>query len=255
MDVIGGQGHEGPVGPVVVVTTMPLPDDARADLSALLGPEYVVVDIKKAPTSANVVLTTVLTDRALQALRRLFPRARVLASELHDLGRGISYPGPVTRALEAGPDGYFVAHGLASLSGIVRQEARLQLAGSTTPSPLTVDGRLARVPADPAPAAPAPDEEGGQVVWLEEPGNGPAPEGHTLERRYVDDLVAALLGTSEPRKSPLWASVVAEAAAHLARERQTTVVVDVSDLPAATRAQLRVHTGSARVRQTSWPPR
>jgi hypothetical protein len=256
VDDPGGRGQRGPV---VVVTTMPLSDDARADLSALLGPDYVVVDIKKAPASANIVLTTVVSPRTLGSLRGLFPHARILLTELHDHGRGISYPGPLTRALESAPDGYFFAQGIESLPDIVQSEARLQLAGSTRPTPPVIDTGTAHVTTDPAPHRPAPDQaqdpdpDPGAVLWLEAATDAPAPAGHLLDRRYVDEAVAALLGTSEPRKSSLWAVMVAEAAVHLARERRTTVVVDVTDLPEAPRAQLRLHVGSERLRQSSWP--
>jgi hypothetical protein len=251
VDDPGGSGQDGPV---VVVTTMPLPDDARADLSSLLGPSYVVVDVKSAPGSANIVLTTVVSERTLRALRTLFPHARILLAELHDLGRGISYPGPITRALESAPDGYFVAHGIESLQRIVQSEARLQLSGSTRPTPPMIDTGTGRVPADPTPLRPARDPDSGAVLWLEVATDDPKADGHVLDCRYVDEAVAALLGTSEPRKSSLWAAMVAEAAVHLARERRTTVVVDVSELPGATRAQLRVHVGSERVGQSTWPP-
>ena len=58
---------------------------------------------------------------------------------LHDRGRDIRYAGPITRALETGPDGYFVAHGIEALPPIVRSEARLQLSGSTRPTPPVID--------------------------------------------------------------------------------------------------------------------
>lgn len=248
MDDLEGLGHHGPV---VVVTTMPLSDDARADLSALLGPDYVVVDIKKAPASANIVLTTVVSDRTLGALRTLFPHARILLAELHDLQRDIRYPGPITRVLEAAPDGYFVAHGIESLPAIVQSEARLQLSGSTRPTPPMIDTGSTRVPTAPTPLGPTPDPDHGRVLWWESATDESTPDGHLLDRRHVDEAVTALLGTSEPRKSSLWVTFLAEAAVHLARQRRTTVVVDVSDLPEATRAQLRVHVGSERLRQPS----
>jgi hypothetical protein len=244
----------GQNGPVVVVTTMPLSADARADLSALLGPDYVLLDIKKAPASANIVLTTVVSKQLLGSLRTLFPHARILLTELHDPQRGISYPGPITLALEAAPDGYFVAHGIEALPSIVESEARLQLTGSTRPTPPIIDTATTRAPTDPTPLRPAPDPDQGAVLWLEAATDEPAPDGHWLDRRHVDEAVAALLGTSEPRKSSLWVAMLAETAVHVARERRATVVVDVSDLPEATRAQLRVHVGSERLRQSGWPP-
>jgi hypothetical protein len=247
----------GGTGPVVVVTTMPLSADARADLSELLGPDYVILDVKKAPTSANIVLTTVVSERMLESLRLLFPQARILFTELHDRRRDIRYAGPVTRALETGPDGYFVAHGIEALPPIVRSEARLQLSGNTRPTPPVIDS-AAPVPTAPPPPGPAPGADQaadqGAVIWREAVTPEPVPAGQWLDRRPVDTAVATLLGTSEPRKSPLWTVMLAKTAVHMARDG-VSVVVDVSDLPETTRAQLRLHVGAEQVTQSSWPPR
>jgi hypothetical protein len=244
----------GANGPVVVETTMPLSADARADLSELLGPDYVILDIKTAPTSANIVLTTVVSERMLGSLRGLFPQARILFTELHDRGRDIRYAGPITRALETGPDGYFVAHGIEALPPIVRSEARLQLSGSTRPTPPVIDSAAAPAPTDPTEPGPVRLAGEGAVIWREALTSEPDPAGRRLDRTPVDTAVATLLGTSEPRKSPLWAVVLAKTAVHLARDG-TTVVVDVSDLPDATRAQLRLHVAGEQIGQSSWPPR
>ncbi|GEP40440.1 hypothetical protein NPS01_41030 [Nocardioides psychrotolerans] len=144
----------GAGGAIVVATTMPLSDEARADLSELLGPDYVVVDIKRAPPTTNIVLTTVVSGQLIGSLRGLFPQARILLTELHDVARGIRYAGPVTRVLDTGPDGYFVSHDLESLSPIVQQEARLQLTGSGRQSAPMLGGTPM---SEPSPAqAPAP---------------------------------------------------------------------------------------------------
>ncbi|MEO5662432.1 MAG: HIT domain-containing protein [Nocardioides sp.] len=125
---------------VVVVTAMPLSKQARADLSDLLGDGYLVVDIKEAPSTANILLTPVVSGNLLGALRAEFPDARILYTELHDDGYGISFPGPVSRIAAKGPDGYFVAHALESLSPIVQSEARLQLSGSKQQTLLQLGG-------------------------------------------------------------------------------------------------------------------
>lgn len=234
---------------------MPLSADARSDLSQMLGDGYVVIDIKKAPPTANVVLTTVVNERTLGALRGLFPHARILLTEFHDRARGIDYPGPISRALDACPDGYFVAHGLESLPAIVQSEARLQLSGSTRPTRPMIDVDGHRAAAPPGPLWPPVTRDDGGIIWVNDPDpSHPVPEGLVLELEHLDHAVAGLLQTSEPRVSPLWASLVAEAAVHLAREQKTDVLVDVTGLTTATRAQLRVHATSERVRQTKWPP-
>lgn len=235
---------------------MPLSADARSDLSEMLGDGYVVVDIKKAPSTANVVLTTVVSERMLGSLRGLFPHARILFTEFHDPGRGIDYPGPISRALEACPDGYFVAHGLESLPTIVQSEARLQLSGSTRPTQPMIDlgGRREAAPA--GTLWPPVNLDAGGIIWVDgdlDPSHG-VPQGLVLELEHLDHAVAGVLHTSRPRTSSLWASLVAETAVYLARDKKTDVLVDVTGLTTATRAQLRVHAASERVRQTNWPP-
>ncbi|WP_309650263.1 nuclear transport factor 2 family protein [Nocardioides sp.] len=143
---------------IVVATTMPLSDTARADLSAQLGPGYVVVDIKKAPPTTNIVLTTVVSGQLIGVLRATFPEARILLTELHDAERGIRYAGPVTRVMDTGPDGYFVTHDLESLSPIVQQEAQLQLTGSTRRSAPMLGGRPMSEPVS-EPAGVLPERE------------------------------------------------------------------------------------------------
>lgn len=125
---------------VVVVTAMPLSAEARSDLSEMLGDGYVVVDIKQAPSTANILLTPVVSGNLLGFLRLQFPDARILFTELRDDGYGISFPGPLSRIAAKGPDGYFVAHALDALSPIVQSEARLQLSGSTKQTFLQIGG-------------------------------------------------------------------------------------------------------------------
>ncbi|MCY1137055.1 hypothetical protein OWR29_03530 [Actinoplanes sp. Pm04-4] len=235
---------------VVVATTMPLSAQARADLSRMLGDGYIVLDIKEAPTTANIVLTTVVSARTLGSLRGLFPDARILLTEFDDHDRGIQYPGPITRALEGGPDGYYVAHGLEALPAIVENESRLQLAGSTRPSPPMIDTGP-REPVERRAVLWPPVESGhGSIVWTQ---GTDAADGLTLDLKFLDDAVAGLLRTNEPRATGLWASLVAETAVHLARTTDTDILVDVTGLSPATLAQLEVHVSSERINHGSRP--
>lgn len=114
---------------------MPLSSQARADLSELLGDGYVVLDIRKAPSSANIVLTPVVSGHLLPALRQRYPHARILFTELVDDGRGIDFRGPLSRIVENGPDRYFIASRLESVAPVIQSEARLQLTGNRAPRP------------------------------------------------------------------------------------------------------------------------
>jgi hypothetical protein len=222
---------------VVVVTAMPLSAGARAELSAMLGPGYTVVDIKAAPSTANIVLTPVVSGQLLGALRGTFPEARILYTELHDDARGISFTGPLTRVVEKGPDGYFVAHDLDALSPVVQAEARLQLGGATRGTPLT----LSSTPGDPEPD-PSPDSQAPEgpatVHWLDS-STAHAPAGRRLDLDRIDALVANVTGTGQPRRDLLWPAVVAECVVRLAEEGEH-VLVDVTGLEPAIRAELEV---------------
>ena len=136
---------------VVVATAMPLSKEARADLSEMLGGNYLVVDIKDAPTTANLLLSPVVSGNALAALRGMFPEARILFTELSDDGYGIDFGGPLSRIAAHGPDGYFVAHALESLAPIVHSEAVLQLTGSRQQTLLQISGPAAEPTNEPAP--------------------------------------------------------------------------------------------------------
>lgn len=136
---------------VVVATAMPLSKEARADLSEMLGGGYLVVDIKDAPSSANLLLSPVVSGNALGTLRGMFPEARILFTELTDDGYGIDFKGPLSRIAAHGPDGYFVAHALESLTPIVQSEAHLQLTGSKQQTLLQIGGASKEANPDPVP--------------------------------------------------------------------------------------------------------
>ncbi|MFD9738370.1 hypothetical protein [Umezawaea sp. NPDC059074] len=90
----------------VVATAMKLSSSARASLSTRLGPDYIVLDMNAAPKSADVLLTPPVSPQLIGGLRSLFPKARVVVTELEDEEFGISYQGPVRRLLDAGADSY-----------------------------------------------------------------------------------------------------------------------------------------------------
>lgn len=243
---------DGATNPVLVVTAMPLSRAARADLSELLGSDYVVVDIKTAPTSANILLTPVVSVQLLGTLRRMFPEARILFTELHDHAYGIELSGPLSRVAAKGPDGYFLANALDGVAPIVRAEARLQLAGSKQRTPPRIGPAHDEV--EPLRPHLAGDDATGAVIWIREPFDGMSPPpGRWLDLDLVDDVVRGLLATPEPRESPLWAALVAESAEHLAREGGETTLVDVSGLTPIILAELQIRVASALVPSAHWP--
>ncbi|MEV0234042.1 hypothetical protein [Nonomuraea sp. NPDC050786] len=90
----------------VVATAMKLSRSARVSLSTQLGPDYVVLDMHAAPTTADVLLTPPVSPQLIASLRSMFPKARVIITEIEDHELGVDYSGPVRRLLEAGAEAY-----------------------------------------------------------------------------------------------------------------------------------------------------
>ncbi|MET7336777.1 hypothetical protein [Nonomuraea sp. NPDC005650] len=90
----------------VVATAMKLSASARVSLSTQLGPDYVVLDMHAAPTTADVLLTPPVSPQLIASLRSMFPKARVIITEIDDDELGVNYYGPVRRLLDAGAEAY-----------------------------------------------------------------------------------------------------------------------------------------------------
>lgn len=84
----------------------------RDRLSALLGVDWEVLDIRSAPPTADVVLVGRCSPQALIGLRRDFPNARVIVAEL----AGEPEAPDVCRCLSAGAAGHVVVRGVADLA-------------------------------------------------------------------------------------------------------------------------------------------
>lgn len=97
---------ETPEGVTVVATAMKLSDAARRRLSDEFGSEYIVLDLHDAPPTTDVLLLHPVSPQLLGRLRGDFPQARVIITEIEDDELDISYPGPVSRLLDAGASAY-----------------------------------------------------------------------------------------------------------------------------------------------------
>ncbi|PZG11734.1 hypothetical protein C1J01_34455 [Nonomuraea aridisoli] len=130
----------------VVATAMELSTAARVALGTQLGADYVVLDMHAAPTTTDVLLVPPGSPQLIGALRAMFPKARVIVTEIEDHELGVQYHGPVRRLLDAGADAYLPP---ATLPLLARQldytlnpgreltgEApmRLQIAPTVTPA-------------------------------------------------------------------------------------------------------------------------
>ncbi|HET9633689.1 MAG TPA: hypothetical protein VFP73_14910, partial [Terrabacter sp.] len=82
-----------PDGVTVVATATKLSDAARRRLSDELGPDYIVLDLLKAPPTADVLLTHPVSPQLLGSLRGMFPDARIIVTEIEDEELGVSQPG------------------------------------------------------------------------------------------------------------------------------------------------------------------
>ncbi|MGC5012909.1 hypothetical protein ACLQ2R_19275 [Streptosporangium sp. DT93] len=146
-------GEQAPIdhdGVTVVATAMKLSASARRALSSRLGPDYVVLDMHAAPTTADVLLTPPVSPQLIAGLKSMFPKARVIVTEIEDDELGVDYHGPVRRLLDAGAEAYLPP---ATIPRLARQLdhtlTRLrQVTGDTT------------APAELEPATRPPDDNG-----------------------------------------------------------------------------------------------
>ncbi|TCC24387.1 hypothetical protein [Kribbella sindirgiensis] len=259
--------EQGSGSTVLVVTAMRLSKTARAELSELLGPGYTVVDMRSAPSTANIVLAPVSSPMAVAILRGEFPQARILFTELQDDERGINLAGPLSRIVAQAPDGYFVAQSLDALGPVIQSEARLQLAGSTGRTPLTLSLTTGlplpqqapdQHPLDETEVAGSPVQEATDTVaattvrWVDR-ASGSAPPGRWLDLEPIDALVARLVGTDEPRQDVLWAALTAECVVRLADDLPEDLLVDIAGLEPTIRAELQIRIASEQIPQTTWP--
>ena len=153
-----------------LVVAFPLGDDAVAVLADRLGSGFAVRDIRADGPAADMVLAPPSSPQLIGHLRKQFPGALVVITELEDLLHGVDLGGPVSRALDAGADAYYVAkstEALGTFLGALPLAGREALAGQDQPVALgtaaEVDDLVARVrevvTPEPAPARrsdPAP---------------------------------------------------------------------------------------------------
>ncbi|UOX89996.1 hypothetical protein MUY14_05000 [Amycolatopsis sp. FBCC-B4732] len=124
----------------VVATAMKLSESARSSLSDKLGPDYIVLDMKSAPKSVDVLLVPPISPQLIGSFRAMFPKARVIITEIEDSELGVSYQGPVRRLLNAGADSYLPPSTIPRLAEhLDRTVTHLnQLTGDAVP-PLTIE--------------------------------------------------------------------------------------------------------------------
>ncbi|MEV4180895.1 hypothetical protein AB0J28_05560 [Streptosporangium canum] len=133
----------------VVATAMKLSKAARMSLSTQLGADYIVLDMLAAPATADVLLAPPGSPQLIASLRSMFPKARIVITEIEDHELGVKYQGPVRRLLNAGADAYLPA---TSVPRLARQ------LDYTLTHGLQLTGGIA-TPREIAPATEPPDPE------------------------------------------------------------------------------------------------
>ena len=135
-----------------LVVAFPLGDDAVAVLGDRLGSGFAVRDIRADGPPPDIVLAPPSSPQLIGHLKRQFPDAIVVITELEDLLRGVDLGGPVSRALDAGADAYYVAkstEALGTFLGALPLTGREALAGQAQPVALgtasEIDDLVARV--------------------------------------------------------------------------------------------------------------
>ena len=107
-------------GVTVVATAMRLSKAVRARLSEEFGDDYLVIDMKQAPPTVDVLLVPPGTPQLVHCLRDMFPDARVVVTEIEDDELGVSYAGQVGRMLDAGASAYLPPRPIAQVAAGVR---------------------------------------------------------------------------------------------------------------------------------------
>jgi len=149
-----------------LVVAFPLGDDAVAVLADRLGRGFAVRDIRADGPAPDIVLAPPGSPQLIGHLKREYPDAIVVITELEDLGRGVKLGGPVSRSLDAGADAYYVAkstEALGTFLGALPLAGREALAAQDQPVALgtagEIDDLVARVRevVRPEPATRRPD--------------------------------------------------------------------------------------------------
>ncbi|MGY6651965.1 hypothetical protein ACXIZN_07310 [Amycolatopsis sp. TRM77291] len=129
----------------VVATAMKLSATARNALSERLGPGYLVLDLRSAPPTVDVLLVPPGSPQLIGNFRALYPKARIVLTEIEDAELGVKYEGPVRRLLDAGAEAYLPSSTIPRLAEqLDRTMSRLNQLTGDSPVPLTIEGQGGR---------------------------------------------------------------------------------------------------------------
>lgn len=146
-----------------VVITFPLSRAAVEDLGTNLDDDVELVDVRAADGTEEAVLVPSSSRQLIGKIRDAFPDSILLIVEVEDSDHGLELGGQVTRSLDAGADGYYVARSLDQLAGVIDHALGSGTASTHQPVELatpqeddlaSILDRLIHVRADEAPATP-----------------------------------------------------------------------------------------------------
>ncbi|OLZ59071.1 hypothetical protein [Amycolatopsis keratiniphila] len=124
----------------VVATAMKLSASARDSLSERLGPGYLVLDLHSAPPTVDVLLVPPASPQLIGNFRALYPKARIVITEIEDAELGVKYEGPVRRLLDAGAEAYLPSSTIPRLAEqLDRTMTQLNQLTDGTPASLTIE--------------------------------------------------------------------------------------------------------------------
>ncbi len=103
-----------------VVVAFPLTPSALEALTAALGSDFDVMDIRVAPVESDLVLCRPCSPGAIRSLKRTFPAARVVVVDSPAGLAAADLAGPVSRMRCAGADLYATGASMGSLASVVR---------------------------------------------------------------------------------------------------------------------------------------
>ncbi|KZB84251.1 hypothetical protein [Amycolatopsis regifaucium] len=124
----------------VVATAMKLSASARDSLSERLGPGYLVLDLHSAPPTVDVLLVPPASPQLIGNFRALYPKARIVITEIEDAELGVKYEGPVRRLLDAGAEAYIPSSTIPRLAEqLDRTMTQLRQLTGDTSAPLMIE--------------------------------------------------------------------------------------------------------------------
>ncbi|MFC3456216.1 hypothetical protein [Amycolatopsis speibonae] len=143
---ISGAVHENPAPSTdsdditVVATAMKLSASARDSLSERLGSGYLVLDLHSAPPTVDVLLVPPASPQLIGNFRALYPKARIVITEIEDAELGVRFEGPVRRLLDAGAEAYLPSSTIPRLAEqLDRTMTQLNQLTDGRPAPLTIE--------------------------------------------------------------------------------------------------------------------